>query len=99
MKDPRKDRRADRHIHRPTADRIYCCSTCGELAFYRGRSHTLRSLRGSEIERDGEALGLLADVVISAGRIVRLVVRRDGREHLEPYDSSVRIGDGSRTAA
>jgi hypothetical protein len=37
MNDRRTDRRADRHIHRPTADRIYFCGSCGELAFYLGR--------------------------------------------------------------
>lgn len=71
-----------------------------ELAFYRARSFTLRSLRGRPVEQDGRAIGMLEDVVVdSTGPVTELVVDADGEEQRVPFGPGVRVAPGSRSAA
>jgi PRC-barrel domain len=71
-----------------------------ELAFYRARAFTLRSLRGREVARRSASVGALKDIVIGAdGTVTELVVTSKDGETLLPYDASLRIVPGSRSAA
>jgi hypothetical protein len=51
----------------------------GELAFYRDRTTALSALRGLEVERDGRAVGRLADVLVGDdGTLAGALVEVDG---------------------
>ena len=61
-----------------------------ELSFYRTRARSLRTLRGSVVERRGSRVGRLDDVVVAAdGTITQLVVD----------DRATPLGDGVRLPA
>ena len=52
-----------------------------ELAFYRTRGQTIRSLRGAQVQQAGEPVGVLRDVGIGlGGAITELLVESDGAE-------------------
>lgn len=64
----------------------------GELEYYRERGSTLRSLRGGAVERRGEAVGTLADLVLGAGGAIEAVVVRTADGELElPYQAGVEL--------
>jgi hypothetical protein len=70
-----------------------------ELAFYRSRGATLRSLRGSPVGQSGAAVGLLADFEVARDGALAAVVADDrGRRVRVPFDADVRIGRTSRRA-
>lgn len=60
-----------------------------ELAFYRARGSTLRSLRGSEVATGRAGAGQLKDVVVGeGGRIAAVLVEQDGAiRRLRPGDA------------
>lgn len=72
------------------------------FAFYRGRTSSLRSLRGKDVERSGRRLGALRDVVVTAqGEIEALVVEPEGEAPLRvpvapeiSFDGNGRNGGG-----
>jgi hypothetical protein len=71
-----------------------------ELSFYRARAFALRRLRGRPVERASASVGVLADVVMQRdGTMRELVVLTPGGESVVPYDASLRIVTGSRSAA
>jgi hypothetical protein len=71
-----------------------------ELAFYRARAFTLRSLRGRQVERGPAPVGVLADIVMrSDGTLLELVVTGAHGDERVLYDASLRIAPGSRSAA
>jgi len=72
-----------------------------DLAFYRRRGSTLRSLRGLPVERVGLRLGVLHDLVVAADGAVTAFVVRDGEtERHVPFEPSLRISpNGNVTAA
>ncbi len=71
-----------------------------ELAFYRARAFAFRSLRGRPVERRAGPLGVLEDIVMRAdGTLCELVVSTADGETRVPYDASLRIVPGSRSAA
>jgi len=59
-----------------------------ELAFYRSRASALSTLRGVELERDGEPVGRLRDVVVGPGGTLAAVLAEDDGvvRRLEPGD-------------
>lgn len=59
-----------------------------ELAFYRDRASALSALRGTELERDGVAVGRLRDVVVGlGGTLEALLLEQEGEVRpLEPDD-------------
>ena len=64
------------------------------------RSSALTSLRGRPVERDGVAVGTLIDVVVAeGGAIVEVILGTDAGEQRLPFDGSMRIQTGSRSAA
>jgi sporulation protein YlmC with PRC-barrel domain len=70
-----------------------------DLAFYRRRGTSLRSLQGMPVESDDRELGTLSDVLIgTGGAVAALVVERDGEERRVEVDSSLTIG-GRRVAS
>jgi hypothetical protein len=54
-----------------------------ELAYYRERGSTLRSLRGRPVARRGRALGILKDVFLAADGSIHAVVLETSRGPLE----------------
>ena len=71
-----------------------------ELAFYRSRSFTLRSLRGRPVERRGTRVGTLHDVVIAPdGELAAVLVERDGSTERVPFDGKLRFAPERRSAA
>jgi hypothetical protein len=69
-----------------------------ERAFYESRTFALGSLRGSSVVRAGRDEGVLREVVTSRdGKLLELIVGDDARRI--PFDDSVRIDVGSRSAA
>jgi sporulation protein YlmC with PRC-barrel domain len=70
-----------------------------QLAFYRTRAFAFTSLRGRPVERRGSEVGALDDIVLrSDGSIEQLVVKGSG-DGLVPFDDTVRVAAGSRSAA
>ena len=69
-----------------------------ELAFYTERGSTFAALRGSDVVRRDDLVGVLEDVVFTKdGPIVDVVVETaDGPEHL-PYDEDIAIGRSRRS--
>ena len=72
-----------------------------ELAFYRKRAFALASLRGRPVERNGKAIGTLADVVVGRdGMLAEVILEPAGDdEERVPFDETVRLRPGSRSAA
>ncbi len=63
-----------------------------ELAFYRSRADTLSSLRGVELERGGEPVGRLRDVIVGNGGIVTgVLVEADGDVRRVEPDAGLRV--------
>lgn len=70
--------------------------------FYRGRTSSLRALRGKDVQRSGRRLGALRDVVVTAeGEIEALVVEAEGEPPLHvpvapeiSFDGNARNGGG-----
>jgi hypothetical protein len=69
--------------------------------FYRGRTSSLRTLRGTQVARGGEEIGALRDVVVSTeGAIEAFVVESEGGTTSVPVepalslDGNVRNGSG-----
>jgi sporulation protein YlmC with PRC-barrel domain len=70
-----------------------------QLDFYRTRAFAFTSLRGRPVEQRGREVGSLDDIVVRAdGSIQQLVVTGDG-DTLLPFDDTVRVAAGSRSAA
>ena len=71
-----------------------------DAAFYRGRTRSLRSLRGSAVERSARPVGTLADLVFRPDHSVAEVVvdAEDGRRRL-PFDESLTIRPGAAASA
>ena len=58
-----------------------------DVSFYRGRTQSLRALRGAPVARGGSTIGTLADVVFAAdGRVTDLVVKVGEGERALPFD-------------
>ena len=72
-----------------------------ELAFYRKRAFALASLRGRPVERNGKAIGTLADVVVGRdGMLAEVILEPAGDdEERVPFDETLRLRPGSRSAA
>ena len=72
-----------------------------DLAFYRNRTRSLRSLRGRAVERRGQPVGTLVDVVLADdGTPLAVVVDAGGGAEHVPLDESVRIDErGAASAA
>jgi hypothetical protein len=71
-----------------------------ELDFYRARALALSALRGCSVKRNGQALGVLQDIVVgSNGDVVEVIIGRDGRTDRIPFDLSLEFAPKSRTAA
>lgn len=71
-----------------------------ELAFYRERTFAFRFLRGRAVERFSAPAGVLDDIVVRAdGTLREVVVTTPDGPALLPYDASLRIVTGSRSAA
>ena len=69
-----------------------------ERRFYRERARTLSEVRGLAVEREGERLGELRDVVLGDGfEILGLLVAGADPEVVR-FDDSTRIRDGRRRA-
>ena len=70
-----------------------------DATFYRRGIRRFGTLVGAQVERGGEALGVLEDVLLEPeGSIAALRVAVDGRTEVVPYDGSLTIG-GSGVAA
>ncbi len=68
-----------------------------DLAFYRRRATTFRTLRGQPVERRGEVLGALADLLLAAdGVALAVVVDAGGERRSVPLERGITIG-GRRT--
>ena len=71
-----------------------------ELAFYEARTFALSSLRGKSVDRAGRREGALREIVLRVdGSPKELVVEDEGRSRRIPFDESVHIDVGSRSAA
>ena len=72
-----------------------------DLAWYRRRASSLRSLRGGPVRHEGRQAGTLADVILTAdGTITALVVEAAGRLRRVPADGSLTIArPGNASAA
>jgi hypothetical protein len=71
-----------------------------ELTFYRPRTVALSSLRGRAVEQKGKELGRLVDVVVGpAGELRALLVDQNGRTARMPYDATLTVASGRRSAA
>ena len=71
-----------------------------ELAFYKSRAAALASLRAAPVTRAGLPVGTLNEVAFDAdGAPTELIVEDGGRDAPVPFDESVRIETGSRSAA
>ena len=71
-----------------------------DVSFYRGRTQSLRALRGAPVDRAGSSVGTLADVVFAAdGRVTHLVVAVGDAERVVPYDDAVTIRTRGRASA
>jgi hypothetical protein len=63
-----------------------------ELRYYRDRGRTLATARGSEVARDGAALGALRDLVVAAdGAIEAVVVGDNGHERRISFEADVEV--------
>jgi hypothetical protein len=71
-----------------------------ELAFYRSRTFSFGALRGRPVRRRDRVLGVLRGLRLNADLTVAgVVVDRDGRETLVPFDDSIRFDPRNRSAA
>jgi len=71
-----------------------------ELAVYQARTFALESLRGCAVEAAGRRVGTLEDVVVGPnGALVDVIVGVDGEERRVPFDETVRLQRGGRSAA
>jgi hypothetical protein len=71
-----------------------------DLAFYRRRARTLRSLKGTMIERGMHTIGLLDDILLGPrGEVLGLVVDDGEGRHNVPFDSTVSLADRGRVTA
>jgi hypothetical protein len=69
-----------------------------ELRFYRERGTPLSQARGSTVERGGEALGTLRDVVLGDDLALAALLVDGAQPELVPLDDAIRLGDGRRRA-
>jgi uncharacterized protein YrrD len=70
-----------------------------QLDFYRTRAFAFTSVRGRPVEQRGREVGALDDIVVrSDGSFQQVVVTGDG-DTLLPFDDTVRVVAGSRSAA
>jgi hypothetical protein len=69
-----------------------------ELEFYEARTFTLSSLRGKAVDRAGRLEGALRELVLCTDGTVTDVVVDDGDRRI-PFDETVRVDFGSRSAA
>jgi hypothetical protein len=68
-----------------------------ELAFYRARTFSLKTLRGQPVTRKERSVGTLRDIVFTQdGRLVALLL--EGGERI-PYDETLGLAPVRRTAA
>ena len=71
-----------------------------ELAFYRSRSFTLRSVRDRPVERKGRSVGILRDVLVATdGGLAAVVVESDDLPKRVPFDGELRFAPERRSAA
>jgi sporulation protein YlmC with PRC-barrel domain len=70
-----------------------------QLAFYRSRAFAFRSLRGRPVEQRGREVGALDDIVVRSDGYLEQVVVTGNAETLLPFDETVRVAAGSRSAA
>jgi hypothetical protein len=71
-----------------------------DLAFYRRRARTLRSLRGTVVDRGGRPIGLLDDVLIDPrGQVLGLVVDDGTARHRVPFDATVSLAERDNVTA
>jgi hypothetical protein len=71
-----------------------------ELEFYRSRTVALSALRGGAVERKGEELGRLVDVVVGpAGELRAMLVEQNGRTARLPYGGTLKVAPRRRSAA
>jgi uncharacterized protein YrrD len=71
-----------------------------DLAFYANRSTSLRSVRGTRVERGGRSTGVLVDVVMSdTGSIASLLVDSGVGLRRVPFDGGVKLGPERRVSA
>jgi hypothetical protein len=69
-----------------------------ELEFYEARTFALSSLRGKSVDRAGSPEGALREIVLRTdGALTEIVVDDGGRR--VPFDETVRVDSGSRSAA
>jgi hypothetical protein len=69
-----------------------------ELEFYEARTFALSSLRGKSVDRAGRHEGALGEVVLRSDGTITELVMEDGGRRL-PFDETVRVDFGSRSAA
>ena len=81
-----------------TADSALLLLDGGDLSFYRGRTRSLRELRGSVVRRRDRRVGVIEDVVVGdGGEVVELVLDDGSRV---AFDGTVSVSaDGTASAA
>jgi hypothetical protein len=63
-----------------------------DLAFYRARASSVRSLRGTAVRRAGQTIGSLEDLLVTAdGALDALLVRMRSRVVRVPFAQDVRL--------
>jgi hypothetical protein len=70
----------------------------GQRRFYQERATTLSQARGLTVERDGQPLGTLRDVVLGEAFAIRGLLVSGADPEFVPFDGSVRVRDGRRRA-
>jgi hypothetical protein len=71
-----------------------------DVGFYRKRGESLRALRGRPVRRGRRALGVLVDLTLSReGKLLEIVLERDGRQLRTAFDPSLDLHDGSSASA
>ena len=72
----------------------------GNLAFYRNRTRSLRSLRGSRVTRGATPLGTLRDVMLKTdGTVAELVLDAPSGVRRVPAGANVKLGDDGAASA
>jgi hypothetical protein len=70
------------------------------LEFYRGRTSSLRALKGTHVERRGRDLGAIRDAVVSpAGEIAAFIVASGDEELTVPAEPELRIDGNGRNGS
>jgi hypothetical protein len=71
-----------------------------QVDFYRSRTFSFGAIRGRPVRRHDHEVGVLRDIRLAAdGSVTAIVVERDGREDVLPWDASIRLDPRSRSAA